>query len=102
MLAVFENGSKQYKVSVGDLIKIDQIDSPEGSKISFDKILMAFDDKNTELNSTKLSKMKVTGTIKRHGKHKKISVIKFKRRKHYMRSHGHKQSFTEIKIESIK
>ncbi len=102
MLAVFENGSKQYKVSVGDLIKIDHVNSPEGTKVSFDKILIAFDDKNTELNSTKLSKMKVTGTIKRHGRHKKISVIKFKRRKHYMKTHGHKQTFTEIKIESIK
>ena len=59
-------------------------------------------DTNFAQKWVKLSKMKVTGTIKRHGKHKKISVIKFKRRKHYMRSHGHKQSFTEIKIESIK
>ena len=54
------------------------------------------------ISEAKTSKIKVTGTIKRHGRYKKIRVVKFKRRKHYMRSHGHKQGFTEVKIESIK
>ena len=102
MYAIIENGCQQYKVSEGDLIKIDQISTPEGSKISFDKVLMVFDDKKTEIENSKLSKIKVTGTIKRHGRYDKVRVIKFKRRKNYMRSYGHKQGFTEVKIESIK
>tara|TARA_Y100000590_G_scaffold237758_1_gene267566 strand:+ start:5031 stop:5339 length:309 start_codon:yes stop_codon:yes gene_type:complete len=102
MYAIIKNGCQQYKVTEGDLIRIDQVSSPEGAKISFDDVLMAFDEKNTELETSKAAKVKVTGTIKRHGRYKKIRVVKFKKRKHYMRSHGHKQGFTEVKIESIK
>ena len=102
MYAIIKNGCQQYKVTEGDLIRIDQVSSPEGTKISFDDVLMAFDEKNTELETSKTSKNKVTGTVKRHGRYKKIRVVKFKKRKHYMRSHGHKQGFTEVKIESIK
>lgn len=102
MYAIIKNGCQQYKVAEGDLIKIDQVSSPEGSKISFAEVLMTFDDKNTELTTSKTSKVKVTGTIKRHGRYKKIRVVKFKRRKNYMKSHGHKQGFTEVKIDSIK
>ena len=102
MYAIIKNGCQQYKVTKGDSIKVDLISSPEGSTVAFDDVLMAFDEKNSMLPSSKLSKMKVTGTIKKHGRYKKIRVVKFKRRKHYMRSHGHKQDFTEVKIESIK
>ena len=63
---------------------------------------MAFDENNAMLPTSKTSSIKVTGVVKKHGKYKKIRVVKFKRRKHYMRSHGHKQNYTEIKIESIK
>ncbi len=102
MYAIIKNGCQQYRVAEGDLIRIDQISSPEGAKISFGEVLMAFDEKNTELATSKTSKIKVTGTIKRHGRYKKIRVVKFKKRKNYMRTHGHKQGFTEVKIESIK
>ena len=102
MYAIIKNGCQQYKVTEGDVIKIDQISSPEGSKISFAEVLMTFDDKNTELTISKASKIKVTGTVKRHGRYKKVRVVKFKRRKHYMKSQGHKQGFTEVKIDSIK
>jgi len=102
MYAIIKNGCQQYRVTEGDLIKIDQVSSPEGSKISFDEVLMTFDEKNTELTKSKTSKVKVVGTIKRHGRYKKIRVVKFKRRKNYMKTHGHKQGFTEVKIESIK
>ena len=102
MYAIIQNGCQQYKVSEGDLIKVDLISSPEGTAVKFEQVLMAFDDKNTVLTSAKLSKIKVIGTIEKHGRYKKIKVIKFKRRKNYMRTHGHKQGFTEIKIKSIK
>ena len=102
MYAIIKNGCQQYKVTEGDLIRIDQVSSPEGTKISFDDVLMAFDEKNTELETSKTSKIKVTGTVKRHGRYKKIRVVKFKKRKHYMRSLGHKHGFTEVNIDSIK
>ena len=102
MYAIIKNGCQQYKVAEGDSIKIDLIASPEGSSIAFDDILMAFDEKNALISGTKLSSVKVTGTVKKHGRYKKIRVVKFKRRKHYMRTQGHRQDFTEVKIESIK
>ena len=99
MYAIIKNGCQQYKVTEGDSIKVDLISSPEGSSVAFDDVLMAFDDKNAMIAG---SGIKVTGTIQKHGRYKKIRVVKFKRRKHYMRSHGHQQDFTEVKIEKIK
>tara|TARA_B100000614_G_scaffold96380_1_gene87066 strand:- start:1023 stop:1331 length:309 start_codon:yes stop_codon:yes gene_type:complete len=102
MKAIIKNGCQQFKVTEGDYIKIMPIQSPEGASISFDKVIMAFDENNAMLPTSKTSSIKVTGVVKKHGRYKKIRVVKFKRRKHYMRSHGHKQNYTEIKIESIK
>ena len=99
MYAIIKNGCQQYKVTEGDLIKVDLISSPEGSSVQFDNVLMACDDNNAMISG---SDIKVTGTIQKHGRYKKIRVVKFKRRKHYMRSHGHQQDFTEVKIEKIK
>ena len=98
MYAIIKNGCQQYKVTKGDSIKVDLISSPEGSSVAFDDVIMAFDDKNAMISGVK----KVTGTIEKHGRYKKIRVVKFKRRKHYMRTHGHRQDFTQVKIESIK
>ena len=102
MIAIIKSGCQQFKVTVGDYIKVMPVASPEGTSVSFDDIISAFDDNNQLLSSDKISSLKVTGTVKRHGNYKKVRVVKFKRRKHYMRSHGHKQGYTEIKIESIK
>ncbi len=102
MIAIIKSGCQQFKVTEGDHIKVMPVASPEGSSVSFDNVVSAFDDNNQLLPNEKISTLKVTGTVKRHGNYKKIRVIKFKRRKHYMRSHGHKQGYTEIKIESIK
>ena len=63
---------------------------------------MAFEDDESLVSESKLSKLKVTATVKKHGKYRKVRVVKFKRRKHYMRTHGHQQDYTELKIESIK
>ena len=98
MYAIIKNGCQQYKVTKGDSIKVDLISSPEGSSVAFDDVIVAFDDKNAMISGVK----KVTGAIEKHGRYKKIRVVKFKRRKHYMRTHGHRQDFTQVKIESIK
>ena len=98
MYAIIKNGCQQYKVTKGDSIKVDLISSPEGSSVAFDNVLMAFDEKNALISGVK----KVTGIIEKHGRYKKIRVVKFRRRKHYMRTHGHRQDFTQVKIESIK
>ena len=102
MFAIIKSGTQQFKVSEGDYIKVSLISSPEGSKVSFDDVIMAFEDDESLVSESKLSKLKVTATVKKHGKYRKVRVVKFKRRKHYMRTHGHQQDYTELKIESIK
>ena len=102
MYAIIKNGSQQFKVTEGDTIKVDLIASPEGSPVAFNEIIMAFNDKNELVPAEKLAKIKVKGTIEKHGRYNKIRVVKFKRRKHHMKSHGHSQDFTQVKIESIK
>ncbi len=99
MYAIIQNGCQQYKVTEGDSIKVHLISSTEGSAVQFDTVLMAFDDKNAMIPG---SGIKVTGTIQKHGRYKKTRVVKFKRRKHHMRSHGHQQDFSDVKIEKIK
>ena len=102
MNAVIKQGGHQYNISEGDIIKVASISKPEGTKIELKDIIMAFDDKNTLVEKKALSSIKIKATIQKHGRYPKIRIVKFKRRKHYMRSQGHRQGFSEIKIESIK
>ena len=102
MNAIIKQGGHQYNISVGDIIRVDQLSEPEGSKIKLQNILMAFDDKDTLLDKKALSSVKIVATVKKHGRYPKERIVKFKRRKHYMRTQGHRQGFSEIKIESIK
>ena len=102
MNAVIKQGGHQYNISEGDIIRVDSISKPEGTKIELTNILMAFDEKNALLEKKALSSVKIKATIQKHGRYPKIRVVQFKRRKHYMRTQGHRQGFSEIKIESIK
>ena len=101
MNAIIKQGGHQYNISVGDIIRVDQLSEPEGSKIKLQNILMAFDDKDTLLDKKALSSVKIEATVQKHGRYPKVRIVKFKRRKHYMRTQGHRQGFSEIKIESI-
>ena len=102
MNAIIKQGGHQYNISVGDIIRVDQLSEPEGSKIKLQNILMAFDDKDSLLDKKALSSVKIVATVQKHGRYPKVRIVKFKRRKHYMRTQGHRQGFSEIKIESIK
>ena len=101
MFAVIESGGKQHTVSEGDNLKIELISGEEGSTIDFDKVLMISDGQNSKIGSPYLENAKVTAKLVANGKHDKIRVFKMKRRKDYRRTYGHRQNFSEIKIESI-
>ena len=101
MFAVIESGGKQHTVSEGDSLKIELISGEEGSTIDFDKVLMISDGQNSKIGSPYLENAKVTAKLVSNGKHDKIRVFKMKRRKDYRRTYGHRQNFSEIKIESI-
>ena len=102
MNAIIKQGGHQYNIAEGDIIRVDLLSEPEGSKIELNNILMAFKDDDSVIDKKSLSSIKIKATIQKHGRYPKVRIVKFKRRKHYMRTQGHRQGFSEIKIESIK
>ena len=101
MFAVIESGGKQHTVSEGDNLKIELLSGEEGSNLEFDKVLMISDGENSKIGSPYVENAKVTAKLISHGKHDKIKVFKMKRRKDYRRTYGHRQSFSQVQIESI-
>ncbi|CAL4321764.1 50S ribosomal protein L21 [Buchnera aphidicola] len=102
MYAIFSNGGKQYKVCIGQVIKLEKIKNNSNKKIKFDKILMISSKKKVFLGQPFLKNAYIKAKILMDGKCKKINIIKFKRRKHYKKKQGHRQNFTSVKIKNIK
>jgi len=102
--AVIETGGKQYKVAEGDTISVEKLpgEHKEGGKITFDKILLVADDKDTKLGTPYIAGAKVEATFKEEGRGKKLHIIKFKSKSNYSKKLGHRQPFTKVAISSIK
>ena len=100
MYAIIETGGKQYKVQVGDLVKVEKLDVNVGDKVTFDKVLAVCDNEITLGNPT-VSGKTVTGTCTKQAKDKKVIVYKYKRKSGYHKKNGHRQLFTEVKIDCI-
>jgi large subunit ribosomal protein L21 len=101
MLAILEEGSKQYMVREGDEIEVEKIQAEGGAQVELDKVLLISGENVYKVGNPYVEDAKVIGKIVRQGKAKKIIVFKFKRRKGYRKKQGHRQSITRIKIESI-
>ncbi len=101
MYAVVRTGGKQYKVSAGDLLRIEKLEADVGEKITLDDVLIVSDGENVQVDPIELSKAKVTARVASHGRGRKIVVFKYKRRKRYRRKQGHRQQYTELAIENI-
>ena len=101
MFAVLNTGGKQYKVSQGDLIEVEKLDSDVGDKVTLSQVLMVGEGEKVEVGSPYVSNCKVTGEVVEQGKSAKIIVFKKKRRKNYRRKNGHRQLFTQLKITEI-
>ncbi len=99
MYAIIETGGKQYRVSVGDVLKIEKI--PESGSVTFDKVLMVSDGENLTVGTPILEKAKVTADVVGNGKGKKELVFKMRPRKNYRKCNGHRQLYTEVKIKDI-
>lgn len=102
MYAVVETGGKQYRVAVGDVVRIEKLDVEAGSAVNLDKVLMVADGDAVRVGTPNLAGATVTATVKSHGRADKIRIFKFRRRKHYRKSQGHRQHYTEIEITGIK
>ena len=102
--AVIATGGKQYKVSAGDTIKIEKIrgDFKMGDKITFDKVLLVDNGKDTTIGTPYIAKAKVEGTLSEIGRNKTVDVIKYKQKSRYFKKYGHRQPWFKVKIGSIK
>ncbi|MEC7860010.1 MAG: 50S ribosomal protein L21 [Pseudomonadota bacterium] len=101
MYAVFRSGGKQYRGSQGDKIKLEKISVDEGASVQFDQVMAVGEGSKIKVGSPYLSNVSVTAKVLRQGKSKKVPVVKFKRRKNYLRQGSHRQFFTDVEIVSI-
>jgi large subunit ribosomal protein L21 len=101
MYAVIETGGKQYRVAPGDVIEVETLAGDIGAEIEFGRVLTVVNDSNEVLTGAKLGEARVKGTIAAHGRGDKILVFKFKRKKQYKRTIGHRQNYTQVKVNEI-
>ena len=101
MYAVIKNGGKQYRVASGEKLRIEQISGEIGSEVVLDQVLMIADGESVNLGTPMLSGAAVTAKILGHGRGDKVRIFKMRRRKHYRKSQGHRQNYTEIEIVGI-
>ena len=102
MYAIIESCGKQYKVAGGDVVFFEKLDVEEGKKVTFDKVVLVSDDKKVEVGVPYVKGVKVEGKVVANGKGKKIIVYKYKAKKNYRRTQGHRQPYTKVEITSIK
>ena len=99
MYAIFDNGNKQYKVSVGDTLKVEKLDAEVGATVTFPVVLTA-DGESVKVGK-EVEKVLVTAEVLSHGKEKKIIVFKYKAKKNERKKQGHRQPYTSIKVTAI-
>ena len=102
MYAIIESCGRQYKVTEGDVVFFEKLDAEEGKKVTFDNVVLVSDDKKVEVGAPYVKGVKVEGKVVSHGKGKKILVYKYKAKKNYRRTQGHRQPYTKVEITSIK
>ncbi|AXT49218.1 MULTISPECIES: 50S ribosomal protein L21 [Chromobacterium] len=101
MYAVIKTGGKQYKVVVGEKLKVEQIPADVDSQIVLEEVLMIADGEQVVVGAPMIAGATVKATVVSHGRGDKIRIFKMRRRKHYQKHQGHRQNFTEIRIDAI-
>ncbi|MDR1101030.1 MAG: 50S ribosomal protein L21 [Clostridiales bacterium] len=101
MTAIIKTGGKQYSVSTGDIITIEKLFLEAGQSVEFNEVLATYEGGSMNVGAPFLDGVKVIGKVLKNGRGRKITVFKYKPKKGYHRTKGHRQAFTEVKIESI-
>lgn len=101
MYAVFRSGGKQYRASKGDRLRVEKLPAEDGTTVEFDEVLLVGEGANVKVGSPLVKGGKVKAKVLQTAKGNKVSVIKFKRRKNYLRNKGHRQWFTEVEVTGI-
>lgn len=101
MYAVIKTGGKQYTVKEGDILKIEMLSDDAGKTIEFTEVLTLINGDKVTCGTPFIAKAVVKAEVIDHGRHKKVKIIKFRRRKHHMKQMGHRQYYTQVKITAI-
>ena len=102
MYAIIESCGRQYKVAEGDVVFFEKLEGEEGKKVTFDNVVLVSNDSKVEVGAPYVKGVKVEGKVVSHGKGKKILVYKYKAKKNYRRTQGHRQPYTKVEITKIK
>ena len=101
MYAVIRTGGKQYRVQEGQTLKVEKLPAQAGASVDIHEVLLIADGDQVTVGVPYLEGSKVTATVKSHGRGRKVEIVKFRRRKHYRKQMGHRQSYTELQITGI-
>ncbi|HMV52307.1 MAG TPA: 50S ribosomal protein L21 [Rhodocyclaceae bacterium] len=101
MYAVIKTGGKQYRVVAGEKLKVEQIPADVGAEITLDQVLMVGEGESVKIGSPLVSGASVKVTVLSQGRHDKVKIFKMRRRKHYQKHQGHRQNYTELRIDAI-
>jgi large subunit ribosomal protein L21 len=101
MYAVIATGGKQYRVEKGEVLRIEKLHAEPGTTVEFNEVLMIADGADVRLGVPLLAGGKVTALVEKHAKADKVVIVKFRRRKHYMRQKTHRQPFTQVRVTDI-
>lgn len=101
MYAVLKSGGKQYRVRAGESVRLEALAADVGAAVSFDQVLVVGEGESVRVGAPFVSGAQVRGTVIKHGRGEKVRTFKLRRRKHYQKTQGHRQSFTEVRIDDI-
>ena len=101
MYAVVKTGGKQYRVTAGQKLKVEQIPAEVGAEVTLDQVLMVGEGESVKVGAPLVAGASVKATVVSHGRHDKVKIFKMRRRKHYQKHQGHRQNYTELRIEAI-
>ena len=102
MYAVIESGGKQHRVTEGEILRLEKLKAGAGDEVTFDRILLVGEGESVKIGTPYIEGGQVTAEVLEQSRGSKIKVVKFNRRKHFQKTQGHRQSFTEVKITGIK
>lgn len=101
MYAIIKTGGKQYRVASGDKLKVESLNVEVGSQVTLSEVLAVSDGNELKVGAPFVEGASVTATVVSHGRHDKVRIFKMRRRKHSIKSAGHRQNYTELKIDTI-
>ena len=101
MYAIIKAGGKQYKVQSGEQVRVESLEGDVGAKVSFGEVLLVGAGDAVKLGAPLVAGAKVNATIVSHGRGDKVKIFKMRRRKHYAKTQGHRQNYTDIRVDAI-